>query len=241
MEPFITMDGIVEQACTYCGEPGAAEDDHVIARQFFPSDGRYRDSLPKVPSCGRCNRQKQRVEDTAGVLFLFGDGSEASRRVLSNRVPRTLKKNARLHRSLRRGLEEVLLRSPAGVLVPATAINVSAREQRDAHQWFRLVARGVYFLELKTPLPQDHTIHLLRPVDERFNVFRDLMLSARTLVRRAFADGHFRYAFAHNAADEVSMAFLEFKSIWMFTLTLPPSATHLRDRIAIAEWARPGE
>jgi hypothetical protein len=170
-----------ERVCAYCGEVGANENDHVVARQFFPNDERIRGSLPTVPSCGRCNRAKQRVEDTVGVFVQFGDGSETSRRVLMDRIPRTLAKNRRLHHSLRDGIEEVLVRSPVGVLIPATAINLGIRELRDAHQWFQYITRGVYRLETAAPLPQDHTIHLLHPVHEGFNAFRDLLLSAKAL------------------------------------------------------------
>ena len=57
--------------CTYCGESGADEEDHVIARQLFPPEQKFRANLPKVPSCGKCNREKQQVEDIVGVLFQF--------------------------------------------------------------------------------------------------------------------------------------------------------------------------
>jgi 5-methylcytosine-specific restriction endonuclease McrA len=62
--------------CAYCGLPGADESDHVIARQFFPPEHAYRGGLPQVPSCGTCNRKKQRVEDGPAVLFQFGAGAE---------------------------------------------------------------------------------------------------------------------------------------------------------------------
>jgi 5-methylcytosine-specific restriction endonuclease McrA len=55
--------------CAYCGQPGANERDHVIAKQFFPPNQLYRGNLPQVPSCGACNRRKQRVEDGPAVLF----------------------------------------------------------------------------------------------------------------------------------------------------------------------------
>lgn len=228
-----------DRLCTYCGQPGASEDDHVIARQFFPDDERYRGALPKVPSCGPCNRAKQRTEDIAGVVFQFGDDSEASRRVLLDRVPRTLAKNRRLHQSLRQGLEDFLVRTPAGVLVPASAINLKPPELRHLHRWFQFVARGVFRAEIGAPLTQDHTVHLLHPAHEGFKVFYDLLFGARSLGRRQFADGHFQYAFASNAADAVSMSFVKFKSVNMFALTLPPALSELRARIASAEWKEP--
>ena len=147
--------------CAYCGSPGADERDHVIARQFFPPDHAYRGDLPQVPSCGTCNRGKQRAEDGPAVLFQFGHDSEASRRVLKERVPRTLAKNRRLYTSLRQGLQEALVRLPSGIVVPVLGIHLSPRELSDSHSWFQFVTRGLYCFEFSIPLPADHSVHLL--------------------------------------------------------------------------------
>lgn len=99
--------------CTYCDSSPPSEEDHVVARQFFPSEDKFRGGLPKVPACGECNRIKQRVEDTVAVYLQFGHASEASTKVLEGRVPRTLQKNRRLARSLTRVVD---WRSSAAIL-----------------------------------------------------------------------------------------------------------------------------
>ena len=226
--------------CAYCGLPGADEKDHVIARQFFPPDHAYRAGLPQVPSCGTCNRKKQRVEDGPAVLFQFGDGSEASGRVLTERVPRTLAKNRRLHRSLRQGLQDVLIRLPSGIIVPGLGIRLSPRELNDSYAWFQFVTRGLYCFEFGGPLPVDHSIHILWPVDERFNVFTELILRDPAHQKRTFAWEEFRYAFASNRDEEISLWFYIFKSIQIFALTLSTTClASIKASIAEIEWPPP--
>ena len=227
--------------CAYCGRLGADEEDHVVARQFFPPQERYRGNLPKVPCHAQCNRQKQRVEDGPAVLFQFGHGSVASRHVLTRRVPRTLAKNRRLHASLRQGLQEVLVRHPSGLVVPALGISLNPRELTDSYAWFQLVTRGLYYFEFHTPLLADHTVHLLRPTDDRFNIFTDLLRSDRQHRIRAFADGEFQYAVARNGGDGLSLWLYAFKSINMPALTLAPDCrADLRSQIGAIEWRPPG-
>jgi len=230
-----------EVLCAYCGRLGADEEDHVVARQFFPAEERYRGNLPKVACCGCCNRKKQRVEDGPAVLFQFGHASEASRHVLTRRVPRTLNKNRRLHASLRQGLQDVLVRHPSGLVVPGLGIALSPRELADSHTWFQLVTRGLYRFEFNATLPTDHTVHLLRPVDDRFNVFIDLIRNDRRHKTRVFADGEFTYAVANNDGDKVSLWLYAFKSISILALTLAPDCPpDLRLRIGAIEWSEPG-
>jgi len=224
--------------CAYCGRPGADEEDHVVARQFFPAEEYYRGHLPKVPCHGSCDREKQRVEDGPAVLFQFGHDSEASRHVLTRRAPRTLAKNRRLHDSLRNGLQEVLVRHPSGLVLSALGISLSTRELADSHAWFQLVTRGLYYFEFHVPLAADHTVHLLRPTDDRFNVFIDLIRRDRQHRTRALANGEFQYIVANNAGDGVSLWFYTFKSINMLAPTLSPIVpSDLRSRIAALEWS----
>ena len=79
-----------KRLCAYCGQPGARERDHVLAREFVPPGQAHRDDLPKVPSCGMCNRKKQQVEDGPAVLFQFCDGGDASGHVLKEEAPTRL-------------------------------------------------------------------------------------------------------------------------------------------------------
>lgn len=228
--------------CAYCALPGADEKDHVIARQFFPPDHAFRGGLPQVPSFGTCNRRKQRAEDGPAVLFQFDHEIEASRRVLTERVPRTLVKNRRLHTSLRQGLQEVLVRLPSGIFVPALGINLDPRELTDSYTWFQFVTRGLYCFEFNTPLPADHSIHLIRPTDERFNEFTKLIIRDSNYQKRSLARGEFQYACTSNQNEEMSLWFYEFKSINIIALSLSLACpANIKSFIAENEWPPPYE
>lgn len=50
-----------DKTCVYCGkEKSSTTGDHVIAREFFPTDARQ--NLPQVPSCVACNNDKSFIE-----------------------------------------------------------------------------------------------------------------------------------------------------------------------------------
>ena len=129
-----------------------------------------------MPSFGTCNRRKQRAEDGPAVFFQFGHEGEVSRRVLMERVPWTLAKNRRLHTSLRQGLQEELVRLPSGIVVPGLGIKLDSRERSDSYTWFQFVTRGLYCFEFSAPLSADHSIHLIRPIDGRFDEFTELII-----------------------------------------------------------------
>ena len=162
--------------CAYCAD-AATESEHVIARQFFPAEQRFRGNLPQVPVCRRCNDAKQKVEDGPGVILQFGHASEASRQVLLTHVPRTLQKNRRLHVALRRSLRNVVVTRQSGILVPSLALTLNSRELLDVWIWFRYVARSLYYFEFSRILSTDHTTHLVKPATlENFAILRDLIL-----------------------------------------------------------------
>lgn len=49
------------KTCAYCCRERASEaKEHVIAREFLLT--RYRDNLPAVPTCKRCNAKKSALE-----------------------------------------------------------------------------------------------------------------------------------------------------------------------------------
>ncbi len=227
--------------CAYCGGPLGETDDHVIARQFFPAENRYRSGLPQVPACPKCNGAKQRVEDGPGVILQFGHSSDASMKLILGRVRRTLAKNNRLRQSLRASLRDTTLTQPDGFKVPGMVITLSPRELADLWAWFRYVARGLYCFELGAVLPADHTIHLVKPTSyKHFVVLRDLIFRVANRQSREYAAGELRYAFARNDAEQLTMWLLAFKSIEMFWLTVgPSSAAAVPPLLAGIEWTEP--
>ena len=170
----------------------------------------------------------------------FGDGSDASGRVLTERVPRTLDKNRRLHNSLRQGFQEVLLRLPSGIVVPSLGIHLSPREHSDCYTWFQFVTRGLYCYEFKIPVPGDHSIHLFWRKDDYFNRFRQMIHHNLNHQMRRFAGGEFQYAFALNQIEEMSLWLYSFKSINVLALTLSAACPEsVRSFVAKIEWPPP--
>jgi hypothetical protein len=217
--------------CAYCSSAPGKEDDHVIARQFFPPEQTYRGNLPKVPSCANCNRAKQRAEDTVGVYLPFGHASPASRQVIEDRIPRTLAKNERLARSLRRGAR----RTPQ--LVFELDDNVVAH----IHDWFTFLTKGLYRHETGEPLPNAHSIHLLKPaMKKQYETLLNPLRRDSRHVRRAFAQSEFRYHFAISRVDPISGWLFAFKSADVFAVTLGPSCPEVvRASTSLHEWKRP--
>ncbi len=235
------MSEIVDRKCAYCAVADGHEDDHVLARQLFPPDHRFRDRLPQVPACGSCNRLKQRTEDTVGVLLQFGHSSEASRRVLEDRVPRTLKKNHRLWRSLRNGMQRLSVRRESGIVVDGLGIRLGTRELADIHDWFCLVTRGLYRFETGAPLPMDYSVSLIRPTSRRqCEVLINMLCRDSQHSHRSYADAEFRYVFAVAKTDPISGWFYSFKSVDMFAVTMGPAVPPETAR-STAEliWKRP--
>jgi hypothetical protein len=227
--------------CSYCNRSMATEEDHVIARQFFPPDESFRGGLPKVPVCGDFNRAKQRVEDTVGVYLQCGHASDASRQVLEGRVPRTLKKNLRLARSLRAGLWHGLVRRHSGLVVPGLGLRLDDQVLGHIHDWYCFVARGVYRHESGHNLSGDHSVHLLRPTTrEQYDTLLNLLCRDSRHVHRSIAQGEFQYVFAMSRVDPISGWLFAFKSVEMFAVTLGPECPEaLRHSTAASEWKRP--
>ena len=231
----------VVKTCAYCATINGDEVDHLLARQLFPPEARFRDGLPQVPACGACNRLKQRAEDTVGVLLQFGHPSEASQRVLESRVPRTLKKNHRLGRALRAGVERVTVRRDSGLVVDGLGIRLGSSELAHIHDWFCLVTRGLYRFEAGIPLPADHSVSLIRPTSRRqCEVLISLLCRDSQHSHRSFASGEFRYVFAVARVDPISGWFYSFKSVDMFAVTMGPTAPpeSVRSTAELA-WQRP--
>ena len=226
------------EICSYCAVSFADEEDHIVARQFFPPETRFRGGLPKVPACGSCNRSKQRVEDGMAVLFQFGHASEASIRVLNGRVGRTLRKNKRLFLSLKNGLSRVLIQHDSGLFVPGLGIHLQDRELNDAHEWFSMLTRGLYRLETGQVLPRDNSVFLIMPKTH---------MQADTLIliirqdpghkHRSLADGEFQYVFTIGQGDPVSAWFYSFMSISVFAITLAPNCPEeLKQQFQAVAW-----
>ena len=127
--------------CAYCGASVAITSDHIIARQFFPNQQAYRQNLPQVLCCVRCNTEKQKIEDGPAVLVQFAYPSEASKEVLQDRVPRTLKKNVRLYKSLQKGMTWDFIAEKSRLITKSTFIEMDKRNWSDFRSWYLYLVR----------------------------------------------------------------------------------------------------
>lgn len=206
--------------CAYCAQNPGVEGDHVLAKQLFPAELLYRDRPAIVPACGKCNREKQKHEDSVGTILQFGHDSDASRKVLDDRVPRTLQKNARLSRALREGMRWEWRPEKSGLLAKRLVINISDEERFHINQWFRFLSKGLYYYETNQPLPRDRKLYLFKPVSQdEFEFCRSFILDTEAHEERSLANGEFYYAVAL-AADNATTAWqFAFKSVDVFAFT----------------------
>lgn len=206
--------------CVYCGVNPATEDDHVLAKQFFPPEKRYRGQLVKVPACGPCNREKQRVEDSPGFFLQFSHASPASKAVLKERAPRTLKKNKRLARGLRQGAGWQWVRLESGLLVKGLVIQLTRDDWYYINEWYKFLTKGFYYYEFRKILPKTHSIYLSKPTDFiQFCCYRDFILGSNNHRSRSLADGEFIYIAASNDKEGLSMWMFVFRSVEMCVVT----------------------
>ena len=125
--------------CVYCAKDQSTTADHVIAREFFPSN---RDALPKVPSCRRCNNEKAELEHYLITVLAFGARHSDALLNLTTVTPRRLRKNARLHRELSTGMAQNTwsVQYPGTIAQPMTTLPF---DHTRLEQYFALVAKGL--------------------------------------------------------------------------------------------------
>ncbi len=196
------------------------EKDHVLAKQFFPPEEIYRSGLPIVPSCGKCNREKQRLEDFTGTLFQFGDGKESSRKVLENRIPKTLAKNLKLKRLLQQAMQDIWLLNPAGIYEKRLVFQVNDESTEVINQWYKMITKGLFFYEKKVVLPDSHILYVIKPNTRiQFDVLLNLIHSSKESVERRFANGEFQYSFSQNIEENLTLWMFALKSVEMFVIS----------------------
>lgn len=219
------------KTCAYCAENPGPENDHVLAKQLFPAELAYRDNLPQVPACGYCNRQKQKFEDSVAVFFQLGHDSDASRKVLDDRVPRTLRKNARLARALREGMHWEWRPEKSGLMTKRLVLTINEEERFHINQWFRFITKGFYYDATKEPLPRNRKLYLVFPASQdEFDYLKSFILNTTDRQERTLARGEFYYAFAI-ALDKATTAWhFAFKSVDVFAFTMSTESDVLAER-----------
>ena len=214
------MNSINEKICIYCNKDKATTEDHIIARQFFPNDFEYRNNLPKVPACSKCNTEKQKVEDGPAVLLQFAHASEGSKLVLHDRVPRTLDKNKRLHKSMKKGLSWDWLSQQSRRIDKLTFIELDKRNQKDLFKWYIFLVKGFYYWSLNSILKPSFSISLLKPINQDQTSFLcDIIRNTKDYKEEFFGKKEFHLLFSYNNKEQLSLCSFNFKAVVIFGFT----------------------
>lgn len=139
------------ETCVYCAAEASSEaPDHVFARAFFPVE--ERGNLPQVPSCRSCNSAKAALESYALSILPFGGEIASSKKMLTEKVPRRLAGNRKLHREIAAGQHQVWL-DRGGLILPTLALPFDAPR---IFALFAFIARGLLAYHWDQVLPDTH-------------------------------------------------------------------------------------
>jgi hypothetical protein len=184
--------------CVYCVEATATTADHVIGRNFFLAT--RRDSLPIVPACQQCNREKARLEDYLMVVLGFGGRHPDATVNLDTLVRKRLEKNAKLRAELKAGFER-----SGGTAIPLDHVRLN--------KLFAMIATGLLWYHWQVLLGEGYSAIAAIFLDSG-RPFFDQMLSGWRTPNRVTVDlgqGTFSYQGAQ-ATDSPQT------SIWSFSM-----------------------
>lgn len=137
--------------CAYCGVAGISRDaEHVIARSFFLDDDKV--DLPIVPSCRKCNADKEKLEDYILMAFSLGSRHVDAQRFTETHFHRRAKKRQKLLDSIMQTARPVYERQANGLALPTYALTIDTPR---VLRFFELVARGLYFHHRGVAMPAD--------------------------------------------------------------------------------------
>ena len=163
--------------CIYCRTATATEDEHVFPDSWYPDTTPANVTRLKVPSCGRCNDEWEKVERALGQELVMsvtrgtpGVAGVAERLTRSWQPQRAKNEKDRRHRTARLlkvertmtwapptpGKPQVIVRTQAGLYFrasPARRLDPSLR-RRIAEKFIR----GLHYAETGAPLG-DVTVH----------------------------------------------------------------------------------
>lgn len=135
--------------CAYCGVDGISRDaEHVLARSFFLDEDKI--DLPIVPSCRKCNAEKERIEDYVLMAFSLGNRHVDAKKFTEAHFHKRAKKRQKLLNSLLRTSRNVFERQESGIVLPTRTIDIDTPR---ILRFFELVARGLYFHHRGVAMP----------------------------------------------------------------------------------------
>jgi hypothetical protein len=176
--------------CAYCAEREAVTGDHIFARELFLPSARA--NLPQAPICQECNNEKSKLEHYLTTVLPFGGRHSASVESLASMVPKRLRKNAKLHRELAAGQQNVSTCAPSGEAVQTMTIPFDGER---LERLVAMIARGLIWYHWQVYLRNDYAIqvHTVTRVGEQ--LYDELLFkrNARDRVHGNLGAGAFVY------------------------------------------------
>jgi hypothetical protein len=156
-----------DKLCVYCCRNTSDTADHIFAREFFmPED---RDNLPKVPACGKCNKEKSALEHYLITALSFGGKHGQATANLEANAPRRLGRNQKLHRRLFSGVEMAWLRDDGAIYAPTMSIPFDGTK---LEQLLKHIVRGLTWHHFGKYVRSDWSVRVLFPPDMVSNYFQ---------------------------------------------------------------------
>jgi hypothetical protein len=228
--------------CANCGEPildnptdpeDACDDEHVVAKQFFPKAMRsgLREPLWVVPSHRRCNQSNKLNEEY--FFHYFFPLVAAQNEPMGQALLADLKRRAKEQQSrglIRRMLKEMTNTSLGGIILPSNLIRVNfdlARIQNVAVK----VAKCLFYRDNGRYLPESGCVHVeLCETSENVQPFFVDLCCVPELERRSADPSIFRYWYVD--LDGRHYYALLFWDAFMFCLIFQDPAAKITARSA---------
>jgi hypothetical protein len=195
------------KTCIYCGKPETSQTaDHVFSRQLFPISGRA--ELPKVPACQPCNQKKSTLEHYLTTVLPFASQHPEGGRLLEEKVPHRLARNAKLHRELASGYGYIMMQED-GSLIERLTIPF---EGEKLTALFKMVLRGLVYYHWRELIPQDYNIGagLVTHAGDQFMRYL-FSMKTKQQVARSWCDGLVLYEGVQSVDDPAL-------TIWRFQI-----------------------
>ncbi|MFZ3063903.1 MAG: hypothetical protein WA277_01305 [Nitrospirota bacterium] len=179
------------KTCVYCATEESTCSDHVIAREFFPSD--MRNYLPKVSSCDACNNKKAKLEHYATSILPFGSMHENAEEMLRGATARRLERNIKLKKELKNNMQRIWLKSKSNLILPTITIPINGDILT---QLFSMIIRGLYYHNWQMIIPRDYFVEVYTLTLRGLLLFREMMISKApsNYIQKKLGNGIFHYS-----------------------------------------------
>ncbi|MBD3360057.1 MAG: hypothetical protein GF365_05125 [Candidatus Buchananbacteria bacterium] len=119
--------------CVYCSSGEGLTKDHIISKCLIPEDF-PKINLNTVSSCSVCNNSFSKDEEyfRSFLVQASTENSTLARDMLYSKIRRSIKRNPYFGKMLLENMEEVLVETSSGLLIPRTKVTI-LKEHWDRH------------------------------------------------------------------------------------------------------------